>query len=489
MGCATCSSDGCGNKGSCGTGGCNKMNTYDWINTMDISDPTEFQFVEVSFKNGSHKDFFINDEPGQYVTGDMVIVEAQTGYDVGQISLMGELVRMQMKKKYVTEDRVHCRLIRRAHTRDIEKLQEARSLEPAAMVRARAISASLGLDMKVGDVEFQGDLRKATFYYTANGRVDFRELVRIFAKEFRVKIEMRQIGSRQESARIGGLGSCGRELCCSTWLSDFRSVNTSAARYQNISINQTKLSGQCGRLKCCLNYELDSYLDALKSFPDRADTLKTQKGRANLMKTDIFKGIMYYAYDEISMRGVFHPIPKDKVKEILSMNSKGVFPEDLTLFYNAAAHVVESEDEKFADVTGEIELPAEIRKKKKNKRKPGQPDQRSQGQPAPENNQNTRQERGPRNDQRNEPRNDQRNRPGQPQSNNRPEKKISVIKSGDHPAPDDKPANLKEDKPQANQNNQRDKPQGNRNNQKKRPNRPNRGNRKSDNSDPTSNKL
>jgi hypothetical protein len=223
----------------------------------------------------------------------------------------------------------------------------------------------MGLDMKLSDIQFQGDGRKATFFYTAHGRVDFRELVKEYAKEFKVKIEMRQIGSRQESARIGGIGSCGRELCCSTWLTDFRSVNTSAARYQNISINQIKLSGQCGRLKCCLNYELDSYMDAIQHFPNRADFLMTQKGRALLVKTDIFRGIMYYTYEDISMRGVFHPLPKDRVKEILAMNAKGIKPEDLSQF-GVPVKAAEKEEFEYADVTGVIELPSG-NKKKKNK--------------------------------------------------------------------------------------------------------------------------
>ena len=247
------------------------------------------------------------------------------------------------------------------------------------MVQARAISRSLGLDMKVGDVEFQGDKRKATFYYTADGRVDFRELVRSYAKEFKVKIEMRQIGARQESARIGGIGACGRELCCSTWLSDFKSVSTTAARYQNISINQTKLSGQCGRLKCCLNYELDSYVDALEDFPRKADHIKTKKGRASLIKTNIFKGLLFYSYDDPMLRGPMVALSKQRVKDIQAMNKSGEYPEDLL----DVEAMLKQEQEKsakveFADVTGDIELPETKRRRKgnnKNKRK-GKPDSR-----------------------------------------------------------------------------------------------------------------
>lgn len=369
MGCTSCSPGGCGDKGHCATGGCNKMNTYDWISTMDLSDPTEYNYVEVSFKLGARKEFYANEHgAGRYNTGDWIVVEAQTGYDLGQISLMGELVRMQMKKKHTSEDRVLGKIIRVANERDIEKLEEARNSEKRALVRARSIAYTMGLDMKIGDVEYQGDMRKATFFYTAKGRVDFRELVKSYVHEFRVKIEMRQIGSRQESARIGGLGSCGRELCCSTWLSDFKSVNTAAARYQNISINQTKLSGQCGRLKCCLNYELDTYMDALQYFPVKADHIYTQKGRATLMKTDIFKGIMFYCYDDINMRGVFHPLDKEQVKTIQAMNAKNIQPEDLTLFYDVAV-LDKPKEVGYEDVTGQIELPSIAKKKSNNKNK------------------------------------------------------------------------------------------------------------------------
>ncbi|MEL7020783.1 MAG: regulatory iron-sulfur-containing complex subunit RicT, partial [Bacteroidota bacterium] len=296
MGCAGCTTsksgsscaDGCQSNGGCGTGGCNRLNTYDWLAKREIIDVDPFDLVEVSFKNGSRKTFFKNPSYVNAITGDNVVVETGNGYDVGTISLSGELVRLQMKKKRVKFNSITHKILRIANQRDMEKLSEARELENATRVRARVIARTLGLEMKIGDVEYQGDKRKATFYYTADGRVDFRELIRQFAKEFRIKIEMRQIGARQESARIGGIGSCGRELCCSTWLTDFKSVSTAAARYQNLAINQAKLSGQCGRLKCCLNFELDSYLDALEDFPKHVDKLKTKNGLAVLIKTDIF---------------------------------------------------------------------------------------------------------------------------------------------------------------------------------------------------------
>ena len=374
MGCGSCSKtvngvpQGCGSKGHCTSGSCNKKNTFDWLSDIDLYDPSAFKMVEVSFKQGSRKDFFLNNILNSQ-TGDMVVVETGAGYDVGRISLSGELVRTQLKKKNVSEDRVANSVIRVANQRDLEKLDEARAMEKNTMVRARVISRTLGLDMKLGDVEYQGDKRKATFFYTAEGRVDFRELVRTYAKEFRVKIEMRQIGARQESARIGGIGSCGRELCCSTWLSDFKSVSTGAARYQNIAINQTKLSGQCGRLKCCLNYELDTYMDALKDFPKSADFLRTAKGKAALIKKDIFKGMMFYSYLLERGRGPIVALDKDRVKEILAMNKNGEKPADLLdqeALYEEQMKKAEVNDFG-SDVDGVIELP-ELKKKKRNNR-------------------------------------------------------------------------------------------------------------------------
>jgi len=379
MGCSSCANNkdgvpsGCGSNGHCLTGGCNKMNTFDWLNDMEINDPMQFTMVEVSFKQGSRKDFFRNPISNRTNTGDVVVVDAGSGYDVGRISLSGELVRLQLKKKKIPNDREFKNLVRVANRRDLEKLDEARALEQETMVRARIIARTLDLDMKISDVEFQGDKRKATFYYIAEGRVDFRELVRHYAKEFRIKIEMRQIGARQESARIGGLGSCGRELCCSTWLSDFKSVSTTAARYQNISINQTKLSGQCGRLKCCLNYELDTYMKALETFPKKAERLKTAKGDVSFIKMDIFKGIMYYGYNDPKLRGKITALTKERVAEIKAMNKKGEVPKDL-IEYVAPDEELDVTDFD-SDVTGVIDLPDE--KKRRNKRR--KPNNRKKG--------------------------------------------------------------------------------------------------------------
>ena len=333
----------------------------------DVYDPIPFEVVEVSYKEGARKDFCHCPQFLGLETGELVIIDEGNGYNIGRISLSGELVRLQMRKKRIDIDNVMNKVIRKANDRDVDRLRELRGQEKDALVRSRAIARTLGVELKVGDVEYRGDGRKATFYYTADGRVDFRELVRHYAQEFRVKIEMRQIGARQESARIGGLGSCGRELCCSTWLTDFKSVNTTAARYQNLSINQTKLSGQCGRLKCCLNYELDTYMDALKEFPKQVDRIKTEKGSAILIKTDIFKKLMYYAYETERGRSNITAVHVDRVKEIKAMNEKGELPGDLF----SEEYMEAQQEEKFLDfedVTGVIELPAEVKKGRSRRR-------------------------------------------------------------------------------------------------------------------------
>ena len=380
MGCASCGSGkdgkplGCNSNGGCATGGCNKMNTFDWLTAIDLKEPEGIDIVEVSFKNGSRKAFFHNPPYTRTGTGDMVVVETGNGLDIGKISLSGELVRLQMKKRRVPLDAELTKVVRRASERDLERLTEARNQELPTLVRARVIARNLGLEMKMGDVEYQGDLRKATFFYTAEGRVDFRELIRVYAQEFRVKIEMRQIGARQESARIGGLGSCGRELCCSTWLSNFKSVSTAAARYQNLAINQAKLSGQCGRLKCCLNYELDTYMDALTDFPKDADHLETEAGTATLVKTNIFKRLMYYAYRNDQFKGRLYVLKVEQVNEILDINKKGSKPLDLMSYQVEHAEVQEEDHFGAEDLTGVIELPPEERRRRNKKRR--KPDSR-----------------------------------------------------------------------------------------------------------------
>ncbi|HTQ28379.1 MAG TPA: regulatory iron-sulfur-containing complex subunit RicT, partial [Puia sp.] len=294
MGCTNCGTSngkpaGCKSNGGCSTGGCNRLNVFDWLANLPVSGPENIcRVVEVSFNNGSRKDYYRNSTTQILEKGEPVAVEGVSGFDVGEVSLTGELVRLQLKKKNIEEQNPEMKkILRRATDKDLEMMRQNKAREKGALVRSRAIARQLKLDMKMSEVEIQADGRKATFFYIADDRVDFRELIKVFASEFRVKVEMRQIGARQEAGKVGGIGSCGRELCCSTWLSDFKSVNTTAARYQNLSINQSKLSGQCGRLKCCLNYELDTYLDALQNFPENAETLQVNKGTALLIKKDI----------------------------------------------------------------------------------------------------------------------------------------------------------------------------------------------------------
>lgn len=380
MGCSSCSSggcgtpNGCGDKGHCSSGGCNKLNTFDWLSNMEQPEAATLDIIEVSFKNGIRKAFYRKPSYVYVVTGDMVAVEGSSGgYDIGRVSLMGELVRLQMKKRRVKPSATLPNVLRGANERDLERLDEARGVEKETIVRSRAIARQLGLEMKIGEVEYQGDKRKATFYYTADGRVDFRELIRVLAREFKVKIEMRQIGARQESALIGGLGPCGRELCCSTWLTDFKSVSTTAARYQNLAINQSKLSGQCGRLKCCLNFELNTYLDALREFPRNVDRLKTHQGDAFLLKTDIFKRIMYFAYRK-EFGGVdVHPLSIERVREIWAMNKKGKKPYHLRSELTDNKQKLNFKDKKeddFVDGAGTLELSQlETKKKRRKKRR------------------------------------------------------------------------------------------------------------------------
>ncbi|HZV69104.1 MAG TPA: regulatory iron-sulfur-containing complex subunit RicT [Saprospiraceae bacterium] len=432
MACATCSSGspgGCQNNGHCATGGCNKMNTYDWLSEYDFEDPTGTDIIELSFKKGARKEFFRNHPNHPAQTKDFVVVDTGNGYDVGEVSLTGELVRLQLKKKRTKEQAVTLPVIRIANDRDLERLNEYRKMEKSAMIRARAISATLGLDMKVSDVEFRGDGRKATFYYTAEGRVDFRELVRLYAKEFQVKVEMRQIGARQEAGRIGGIGSCGRELCCSTWLMDFKSVNTHAARYQNLSINQAKLSGQCGRLKCCLNYELDTYMEAIEEFPQDVDVIRFQGGSASLIKMDIFKRLLYYSVEVERGRNTMVALPLERVKLIKDMNLRGQLPDVLM---DPKDIVAEEEKYDFADVTGVIELPDHKKKRNKNKKKPGSNRDNPQGSGQQQTQQpQQRADKPRRDDNQQRPRRDdnqpRQHREGQPQKPHR---------EGQQPKPD-----------------------------------------------------
>lgn len=328
MSCASCASGkdgtvrGCKNNGTCGSDGCNKLTVFDWLENMALPTGAEpFYFVEVRFKN-SRKDFFHNADKLPILIGDVVAVQAASGHDVGIVTLTGELVKVQMKRKGVTaEEAQQLKVYRKATQKDIDIWQEARSREAKIQKKAREIAISLKLEMKISDVELQGDASKATFYYTAESRIDFRQLIKDMARAFNLRIEMRQIGYRQEAQRLGGIGSCGRELCCSTWLSDFRSVSTASARYQQLALNPQKLAGQCGKLKCCLNFELDTYLDALKDFPPSDSRLQTEKGTAFCQKVDIFKGLLWFTYKNDATN--WHALHKDQVTEILEINKKG----------------------------------------------------------------------------------------------------------------------------------------------------------------------
>ncbi|MBB1286288.1 hypothetical protein HRH25_18035 [Flavisolibacter sp. BT320] len=391
MGCGSCGTgkpNGCKSNGGCSTGGCNRMNTYDWLRNLPINDADTCRVVEVSFSQGSRKEFYRNSMLHQLEKGDLISVEGVSGFDVGEVSLTGELVRLQLKKRGVNEMAPEMKkILRRATDRDLDLWRTNKAREAEALIRSRAIARQLNLNMKMSEVEFQADGKKATFYYIADDRVDFREMIKIFASEFRVKVEMRQIGARQESGKVGGIGSCGRELCCATWLTDFKSVNTAAARYQNLSINQTKLSGQCGRLKCCLNYELDTYLDALQGFPENADMLQVTRGTATLIKKDIFKNLMWYVLPQSNKQ---YPLTIERVRKIKSLNMQGTVPDELEAVEVVSSKVKEVEPE-FVDVVGHISLRSleKADKKRRDKGREQRQGQQSRGNklPAPGNTQ------------------------------------------------------------------------------------------------------
>jgi cell fate regulator YaaT (PSP1 superfamily) len=382
-GCGTGSNSlpaGCNNNGSCGiSDGCNKLTVFDWLGNMRVPEGQKpFDVVEVRFKN-SRKEYYRNVNSLSLQIGDAVAVEAMSGHDIGTISLTGELVRLQLKKKNLHFDSDEIRKIyRKARQADLDKWKEARSLEVETMYKARTIALKLGLEMKLSDVEYQGDKSKAIFYYTADARVDFRALIKVLADEFKVRIEMRQIGSRQEASRLGGIGSCGRELCCATWLTDFRTVNTSAARYQQLSLNPLKLAGQCGKLKCCLNYELDSYVEALKDFPDLdGKKLVTKKGDAFLQKTDLFRRMMWFSYRDEP--GVFIPMHVDSVRAVLEANTRGEVPEALIPTIKTVEKVLYVEPN-FENLVGQDSL-TRFDRKGRGKGQPGQQKSRQQQRP------------------------------------------------------------------------------------------------------------
>ncbi|MCT4630145.1 regulatory iron-sulfur-containing complex subunit RicT [Winogradskyella sp.] len=357
---------GCKSNGTCGTDNCNKLTVFDWLANMSLPNGQEpFKGVEVRYKNG-RKLYYKNTENLALSIGDIVATQAKTGHDIGMVTLTGELVRVQMKRKKINiEDAENVlKIYRKASQKDIDIWSKSREKEEPMKVKARQFAIDLNLKMKISDIEYQGDGSKATFYYTAEERVDFRELIKVFAREFRTRIEMRQVGFRQEAARLGGIGSCGRELCCSTWLTDFRSVSTSAARYQQLSLNPLKLAGQCGKLKCCLNYELDAYQDALKSFPKKEIKLYTEKGAAVCQKTDIFKGLMWYAYEGEWMN--WHIITTEQANEIIAINKKKQKVASLEEY--ASEHLEDTKTE-FENVVGQDSLTRFDNPKSKKKRK------------------------------------------------------------------------------------------------------------------------
>lgn len=358
MACQSCATGtdgqpkGCKNNGTCGTDSCNKLTVFDWLSNMSLpNNEKPFDWVEVRFKNG-RKEYYKNTENLSLSIGDIVATQVQSGHDIGMVTLTGELVRVQMKRKKINaETKEFEKVYRKASQKDIDIWSAARDREEPMKVKARQFAIDLKLKMKISDIEFQGDASKATFYYTAEERVDFRELIKLFAKEFKTRIEMKQVGFRQEASRLGGIGSCGRELCCSTWLTDFRSVSTSAARYQQLSLNPQKLAGQCGKLKCCLNYELDSYLDALKTFPKTETKLYTEKGTAVCQKTDIFKGHLWYAYEGDWMN--WHLLTKEQANAIIFKNKN---KETVASIEEYAVNITEEPKTEFENVVGQDSL-------------------------------------------------------------------------------------------------------------------------------------
>ncbi len=451
--CGTGTPGGCQSKGSCSTGSCNRMNVHDWLANLPFADPeSNCRIVEISFNNGSRKDYYKNTTLHYFEKGQMVALEGVSGFDVGMVNLTGELVRLQLKKNNIDEKSPEIKkILRKATDTDLAKMEESKAREKNILIRSRAMARQLNLDLKMAEVELQADGRKATFFYIADDRVDFRELIKLYAGEFKVKVEMRQIGARQEAGKVGGIGACGRELCCATWLTDFKSVNTNAARYQNLSINQTKLSGQCGRLKCCLNFELDTYMDALQFFPTDADTLETTKGRAFLVKKDIFKNLMWYS---MAGGGNHYPLSLETVRKIKAQNKDGIKPEELEVAEITTSKPKEVEPE-YADIVGQISLKSLEKTTRKRRDK-----ERSQQQ----NQQRPQQQVQQRTPQQNQQRPQQNRRPQQAtntndQQTNNQQRTQQNLNKQPYQAPN---------KPAQNRNNNRNRPPQNRDGQQPR---------------------
>ncbi|MFT5821553.1 MAG: cell fate regulator YaaT (PSP1 superfamily) [Crocinitomix sp.] len=458
MGCSNCSNgggvpNGCKSNGSCGTGSCGKLSVFDWLADVELPNgQSTYDVVELRFKS-SRKGFYRNIKGINLQVGDVVAVETSPGYDIGVVSIVGELARIQVRKKTQNFKAHEARsIIRKATKEDVDKWMICREKESENMFASRRLASELGLQMKISDVEYQGDGSKATFYYTAEERVDFRMLIRSLADEFKVKIEMKQIGVRQEAARLGGIGSCGRELCCSTWLTDFRSVSTASARYQQLSLNPQKLAGQCGKLKCCLNYELDAYLEALKKFPRSDVRLKTEKGVAFHVKTDVFKEQMWYIQEDKKNPGAggFIPLTPDRVHEIIKLNKAGEIPVDLKDFMIE----VEVEVPDYTDVVGQDDLNRfehvfKRNKKKKKKKKPSGVAQQTQnsGKPNVQGNNPNQKNRKPNPNQKKKANPNQKPNPNQK-------------KAEDNKNPNTKPNPQKKKRPNNNPNRKKTNPEG-----------------------------
>ncbi|NIJ44012.1 cell fate regulator YaaT (PSP1 superfamily) [Wenyingzhuangia heitensis] len=511
MSCTSCSTkeggvpNGCKSNGSCGTGSCDKLTVFDWLSNMEL--PTgqkPFDIVEIRFKNG-RKHFYKNEKNFQLTIGEVVAVEGNPGHDIGTISLTGELVKIQMKKKKVEIDSEEVKKIyRKATLKDIETWEEARNREIETQKKGREIIIKLGLKMKLSDVEYQGDGNKATFYYTADDRVDFRQLIRELASAFSIRVEMKQVGLRQEAARLGGVGSCGRELCCSTWLTDFRKVNTAAARYQQLSLNPQKLAGQCGKLKCCLNYELDTYLDALKSFPAQNVVLKTEKGLGIFIKMDIFKEVLWYTYKENKSK--WFKLTLAQVQEIIQENKQGNSVDGLEEF---DAENIEETKIDFENVVGQDSLTRFDEPKRKNNRRNNRSKNKPRTNTAPQkqnptvktNTTNTPEAKQPSKEGGNRPvrKPNNRRRPNKPDSNNPAQKANPNAKTVEQqpakegantnkPRPKRRPQRPKPQNKQGgsqdgqakSENGQANKPRRRNNNNRRRPNKPNNGPAKSE---------
>ena len=473
MACGSCGTTengvpkGCKSNGNCGSGTCgsgsNKLAVFDWLSNMTLpSGQEKFNIFEVRFKNG-RKHFYKNPDNLPVTMGDIVAVEGSPGHDIGTVSLAGELVKVQMKKRKITEDHEDVKKIyRKASQRDIDIWQQSRAKEEETQRKGREILGRLGLQMKLSDVEYQGDGNKATFYYTAESRVDFRQLIRDLAGAFSIRVEMKQVGARQEAARLGGVGSCGRELCCSTWLTDFRKVTTSAARYQQLSLNPLKLAGQCGKLKCCLNFELDTYLDALKTFPKQDLVLKTEKGEAVFVKMDIFKNHLWYTYKEERFK--WFRLTLEQVLEIIALNKNN---EKSISLEEYEADVVLPEKVDFEDAVGQDSLtrfdaPKTSKRrrnnKNNNKKKPvGAVSSKTQNKPNPRKKPQAKQEN------KSQVQNKEQSQ-GQPQQQNKPK-----------PRPRPRPSAEKNTNPNANTN--QNQPKGD----VKNPNKPRSNNNKNRN--------